>query len=407
MPAEKIITVRGPIGSFKYLDNGRPVAINGMQLVDLMTQITQLPSDTKAITVEVGSLGGSVPVAKAMRSVLKTLGLRMKITTKQVDDIASAGTIIFGAGQDRIAARGINPHTGEKFKMMVHNTWIPSTSGNADELQAQAAELRMSDQEFVDIYTEDTGISAEAIAPLMKAETFFDADQALALKFATGTYDVGSLQKAAYQPTTTKQAMAKEKKTSAIHALLAALGIETGEKVATAPPADLIGKPLMANGAAAPDGVYTCVGGMITQVAAVPMEQQAPAGAAAAPAAAPASAAPAAAAKGELTEERVLALINAAKKKSTKDEEEEDQDPVDKLAAAIAKAIGQGQHQAAKGSRSFHAPAAYKPENRDADAKEWDRSFKAGEHVAMRKSEPEKWAKLFYAKYGRWPKDVE
>lgn len=412
MPAEKVIKVLGPIGSFKYLENGRPVAVNGVQLVDLITQITQLPPDTKAITVEIGSLGGSVPVAKAMRDVLKTLGLRMKITTKQVDDIASAGTIIFSAGKERLAARGINPHTGEKFKMMVHNTWIPSTSGNADELQAQADELRMSDQEFVDIYTQDTGITAEAIAPLMKAETFFDADQALALKFATGSYDAGSLQKAAYQPTT-KQAMAKKDKSkSAVHALLVALGIETDEKVATAPPAEMVGKPITVDGAAAPDGVYHVMAGVITQVAAMPMEQGAAAGAGAAPApAASAPAAPAAAAKGgeALTEARVLALIKEAQKKGTKDpdEEEDDEDPVDKLAAAIAKAIGKGQHAAAKGSRSTHQPAAYKPENRDADAKEWDRSFKAGEHVAMRKNEPERWAKLFFAKYGRWPKDAE
>lgn len=36
-------------------------------------------------------------------------------------------------------------------------------------------------------------------------------------------------------------------------------------------------------------------------------------------------------------------------------------------------------------------------------AKEWDRSFKAGEHVTMRKYNPLRWGLLFYAKYGKKP----
>lgn len=34
-------------------------------------------------------------------------------------------------------------------------------------------------------------------------------------------------------------------------------------------------------------------------------------------------------------------------------------------------------------------------------AREWDRSFKAGEHLAMRRENPEKYKKLFFAKYGK------
>lgn len=36
-------------------------------------------------------------------------------------------------------------------------------------------------------------------------------------------------------------------------------------------------------------------------------------------------------------------------------------------------------------------------------AKEWDRSFKANEHVAMKRDNPRKWETLFVAKYGKKP----
>jgi ATP-dependent protease ClpP protease subunit len=408
---ERTIKIRGPIGSFKYLDNGKPVQVNGMQLIDLVTQITQLPPETNALIVEIGSMGGSVPVAKSMRDVLKSVSGRMKVTTRQVDDIASAGTILFGVGKERIAARGINPNTGDKFKMMVHNTWLPQTSGNAEELHAQADSLQLSDAEFVDIYTEDTGVTAEAIAPLMKAETFFDADQAVAIKFATGVYNVG-LQQAAYSTNKKPTAMKGKKTNKALAALASLLGLETDETLGAA--TDLIGKAVMIDGAPAQDYTYTVKGGVITAVEPIAEEEAEPAAGAAGTNGKPAPAA-------AMTEERVLALIQGAgkgkKKPAATDDDDDDDDAgtgdvIQKLGTAIATAIAQGQRQHKQGQRSggapggskeFAQPVGYNPTKRDELAKEWDRSFRANEHAAMKRDDREKWETLFFAKYGKMP----
>lgn len=392
-------------------ENGKPVKTVGMQLVDFTRQLTRLPEGTKDVTIEVSGMGGSVPVAKAMRSVIKAYAGRINFTSKQIGDIASAHTIVFSAPPKRLAAKGINPETGAPYWMLVHEPWVGHTEGTADDLAAESEDLRVTEDELIAIYQEDTGIDREAIAPLMKVESTFDADMAVDLGFATDTYP--ALNQAAYKSTT----MAKKTTAPTLaQRVLAALGItETSEKVATAPPAALMGKPVVIEGAPAVDGVYTVVGGVITALAPAP-EAQAPA-AQAAPGAAAAAAAPAATVG--LTEEKVVALIKElTKKKKTKtadpDEDEEDDDQPaagseERIAVAVAKAlntsIDQRFQQFGKSQRATHVPVGFKPENKLEDAKEWDRSFKANEHTAMKRDNPEKWQRLFYAKYGRMPQE--
>lgn len=405
---KKAATVRviGPIGNFAYVDDrGKKVQVNGMQLVDLIAQITSLPPDTKELTVEVGGLGGAVPVAKAMRGYLKSIQPRMAVTTKQVGDIASAHTIIFTSGTRRIAAKGINPETGAKFTNMVHNPWIGHTSGDADALEQETASLRLTEQEFIDMYGEDIGISAEAIAPLMKAESFFDADQAVSLKFATETYE--ALNQAAYQSNNTM----KGKKKLSFGERLAALlkgEIDGEEQIAAAPPAALMGKPTLIGGQAAPDGVYTVVGGVVTKLEAVAEEQ-------AEDATPPAASGAADKGKGPLTAEQVAAIVTEVMKgkKATKgadpddDDEEEKITSEERIAIAVAKAINSTVDEKInafkKSTKTSHVPVGFRPENKVADAAEWDRSFKANEHGAMRRDNPARYEQLFYAKYGRMP----
>lgn len=403
---KKAATVRviGPIGTFAYVDErGKKVQVNGMQLVDLIAQITSLPPDTKELTVEVGGLGGAVPVAKAMRGYLKSIQPRIAVTTKQVDDIASAHTIIFTSGSRRIAAKGINPETGSKFTNMVHNPWIGHTSGDADALEQETASLRLTEQEFIEMYGEDIGISAEAIAPLMKAESFFDADQAVSLKFATETYE--ALNQAAYQ---SKHSMKGKKKLSFGERLAALLKgeIDGEDQLAAAPPAALMGKPVTIAGVAAVDGVYTVVGGVVTKLEAVEEEQ--------AEDATPPAASGAAGKKGEgqaVTAEQVAAIVaEAMKGKKAKKEDADDDDDItseERIAIAVAKAINTSVEEKfnslKKGIKTNHVPVGFKPETKLDDAKEWDRSFKANEHAAMKRDEPEKYARLFYSKYGRMP----
>jgi ATP-dependent Clp protease protease subunit len=382
---KRTISIIGPIGSFTY--NGEDV--NGVQLVDVVSQVTKYP-DTKELTVEVGSLGGSVTTAKQIRNYLKSLQPRMTVTTKQVDDIASAGTIVFGSGSKRIAAKGINPSTGKPFQFMVHNSWVTHTEGNAEALEKEVADLKLTDEEMTTIYHEDIGISRENITPLMKAESYFDADKAMSLKFATETYEAKN--QAAYM---SKETNASDKSVWAeILAELKGIGKKKKKKVAVAPPAELMGKQVIVDGKAAVDGVYTVQGGVVTLLAEIPA------------AGAPAAGGDATATAKDKEYQELIALLKELKTgKKSKDQEPDDEDEEEdevvqeKIDKAVAKAI----EPFKKNAKSSHTPAGFNPDKKGDDAKEWDRAFKANEITAMKKDDLPKYQRLFYAKYGRMP----
>lgn len=370
------ISILGPIGSFRYKDSD----IKGVQLVDVIANVSKLPEDTKELVVNIASPGGSVPVAKAIRGYLKSIQPRIAVTTKQVGDLASAGTILFGAGSKRIAAKGINPETGKPFQFMVHNAWITNTEGNAEALEKEAQGLRATDDELITMYQEDTGISKDAIAPLMKAESFFEAPQAIDLKFATESYDF--IQNAAFSNASnmSKETGNKDEKKSLKDQILALLGIKS-DAVATAPPAELMGKPVTVDGKPAVDGLYTVVGGVVTALAE-------------APAASPAKADSANGDSATTAMAEVLALLKTMPKQD------------EAIAAALAAQKVEFDKQIVelkKNIKQNHVPVGFTPENKAEDAKEFDRSFKANEHADMRKNDPEKYDRLFYAKYGRLP----
>ena len=377
----KTISIIGPIGSFNYVnEEGKVVHVVGVQLVDVIANVTKYEKE-KELTVEIGSIGGSVPVAKQIRGFLKSIQPRIAVTTKQVGDIASSGTILFSSGSKRLAAKGINPETGQEYKFMVHSPWTPHFSGNADEMAAEAADLRLTEDEMVAMYQEDTGISREAIQPLMKAETYFNADKAVDLKLATETYK--ALNQAAYKPNNNMSKISK----LALDAVLALLSDEDKVKVkaalAVAPPAELMGKAVMIDGKGATDGIYTVVGGVITAMESV-QEEAAPA------AATPATAQPAAAASINPAVVTAPPVVAAAITQEA-------------IAKIVSDQVAAQMTLIKKSIKTEHVPVGFTPETKADDAKEWDRSFKANEHVAMKKNDPEKWSRLFYAKYGRMP----
>lgn len=368
----KTISIIGAIGNFRY--KGKEV--NGVQLVDVIAKIESLPAETKELVIEVGGHGGSVPVAKAIRARIKSIEPRIKVITKQVDDLFSAHTFIFTAASHRLAAKGINPNTGKPFQMMVHAPWITELSGNADGLQEASDSLRLSEDDMAAMYQEDIGISRESIAPLMKAESFFSTQQAIDLKFATETYE--ALDQAAYKETQIKKIETPQMKNkkSAIDKILAALGIA----VAAAPPADLMGKPVLVNGVAAVDGVYTVVGGVVTALEAVEEEAAEDA----------TTAAPAAASKGDAKLDEVLAALK-------------DQPKSTDILAAVKKMIDDNNLEIKKQIKSTHTPIGYDPSTQADDSKEYDRTRAANMHVAMKKDNPELYKKLYFAKYGVVP----
>jgi ATP-dependent protease ClpP protease subunit len=358
---KRTIGIIGPIGSFMF----KGKEINGIELVDIVAQVSSLPKETTELVVEYDTPGGRKDVGQAIYNYLKSIQPRIQVTSKQIGNIGSIGTVAWFSGTKRIAMKG--------KEFMIHNPWTAVT-GDAGAVQKVADELKTSEDEMAAFYSEQTGITKEGLAPLMKAETSFGADKAVELKFATEVYAPQS-QVALHNQN--NNAMEK----SLIDKILALLG--KAPVVATAPPAELMGKPVLIDGKPAVDGKYTVVGGVITLLEEAPAASPAPA----VPPGQGAAAPPAAMAE-------IVALLKAQ--------------PSQEAAIAAAVKATEDKFKAEivalkKSITTPHVPAAFTPETKADDVKEWDRSWKANEHMAMKKEDPEKYQRIFYAKFGKMP----
>jgi len=396
---KRTIGIIGDIGTFDYLDrNGKVVNVNGLQISDVVAQVSALPPDTKEVDVLIGTPGGNVATGKAIFTYLSSLSSRLKINMVQVDDIASIGTYIWMAGQTRLAAKGINPRTGKEYAFNVHNPWTPHVSGDAAAVAKAANSLQIEETEMAAFYQEHTGIDASGILPIMKADSWFNADKAVALKFATATYE--PLQQAAYYIP-----MNAQEKSTLVQDFLNFLTGKTKPVAATPAPAapaaapaapasptpgaELLNKPVLIDGKPAPDFVYTVKGGVIVDVEPPDEESSEEPAMAQAPAAPAAAQAPVSfdaflAANKEKFSDAVASTVQSALDRQKKDFEAQ--------IVALKKQI-----------KTPHVPETFSPETKAEDAKEFDRSLKANEHVAMKRDDPEKFKRLFYAKYGRIP----
>jgi ATP-dependent protease ClpP protease subunit len=380
MAKEGVVIIAGPIGTFEY----RGKQIVGVQLADIVAKVTALPEDTKVLRVKYDTPGGREDVGTNIYDYLMSLKPRLRIISEQIGMVGSIGTKPWFAGDDRIATRGM--------EFFVHNPWVPQLSGDADYVEAEAAKLRQSENSMRAFYMERTGITEEGIAPLMKAETTFKDEQAVELKFATELQEAHKI--AAY----TMKQTTKEKLNAVLaafknllvegEALSMAVELEDGKKVevATEDISKLDGVAIFSVGEdGAPtqvppaDGDYklkdgrviTVAGGVITATKGVP--------------------APPADDAGEVALSAKLDSLLAATQNAKN------------LKSEVLAAIDQKFIELRNDIKGTHKPVAYTPEKEADLVAEWERSFKANEHAAMRKNEPEKYKLLYYAKFKKVP----
>ena len=140
---------------------------------------TELAKDkTGDVEVLINSDGGSLQEALSIHGLLKKH--RGKVTTRNIAITASAATIPFLAGSERIVDRGAIT--------MVHASSDPR-GGNAEQLRQQIKALDVFDHSMVDIIAATTGKAREAVASQVLAETLLTADQAVEHGYATRVGD--------------------------------------------------------------------------------------------------------------------------------------------------------------------------------------------------------------------------
>ena len=134
--------------------------------------------DVSELEIHINSGGGDVFAGFAIHNMLA----RHKAhKTVYIDGLAASIASLIAMAGDEI----VMPHNS---MMMIHNAWA-MTMGNAEELRKMADELEKIDGVLRDTYVAKTGLDESEIADMMANETWFTANDALDLGFATSIED--------------------------------------------------------------------------------------------------------------------------------------------------------------------------------------------------------------------------
>jgi ATP-dependent protease ClpP protease subunit len=143
-----------------------------------LKQLAELPSAVATIRVHINSVGGDCFAAAAIANALRDQQLSKGRTVETVVDgiAASAASVILMAGRKvTMSDNGL---------IFLHDPWTGSV-GNARQLRQAADGLDRVRDTIVSTYQWHSQLSKDEIVALMSAETWMDADEAIANGFAT------------------------------------------------------------------------------------------------------------------------------------------------------------------------------------------------------------------------------
>jgi len=154
-----------------------PMIENDVSAYRLTNRLAEIPQNVK-ITVHINSYGGEVAEGLAIYNALKT----RDVTTICDGFAASAASVIFCAGKERIM--------NAASLLFVHNALVYGASGNAADLEKQAADLRVMTGAIKAAYREaGVTLGDKALDALLDAETWITPVDAVNMGFATSVMD--------------------------------------------------------------------------------------------------------------------------------------------------------------------------------------------------------------------------
>src|ERR1051325_2166278 len=150
----------------------------GVTAKAFLDQLAKLSNDVKTVRVHINSPGGDVFAASNIANALREQQASKGRTVETIVDgiAASAASIILMAGSTiKVADNGV---------VMVHNPWTIAV-GNAADMRKSADTLDTLRNTIVATYKWHSSLSDDELVALMDAETWMDADEAIAKGFAT------------------------------------------------------------------------------------------------------------------------------------------------------------------------------------------------------------------------------
>ena len=145
--------------------------------LDAKTLVPIISAGDDPLDLRINSPGGFVMEGLAIFNAVSRARQRGRKVTTHVDGLAaSMASVIAMAGDEIIMA--------DNALMMIHNPWDVAT-GDAPALRAAADQLDLIRDQMVGIYGAVTGIDTADLVAMLNAETWLDAEDALAQKFCT------------------------------------------------------------------------------------------------------------------------------------------------------------------------------------------------------------------------------
>lgn len=145
--------------------------------LDAKTLVPLISAGSDDLDVRINSPGGYVMEGLAILNALARAKQGGRKITVHIDGLAaSMASTIAMVGDEIIMA--------DNSLMMIHNPW-DCACGDAKELRAAADQLDRIRDQLVGIYSGQTGLAAEDLIPMLDAETWMTATEALAQNFIT------------------------------------------------------------------------------------------------------------------------------------------------------------------------------------------------------------------------------
>lgn len=138
---------------------------------DVVREIRDL--DVATLNVYINSPGGDVYDGIAIRNALRQSPAHIIV---HVDGIAASAASYIACAGDEVVM-------GENAEIMIHDAWT-IVLGNAEELRVAAGDLDRISDNIAAMYAEKAGGTAAAWRELMKAETWYTAEEAVAAGLA-------------------------------------------------------------------------------------------------------------------------------------------------------------------------------------------------------------------------------
>ncbi len=142
-----------------------------------LDQLSKLDAAVKTINVHINSPGGDCFSAAAIANALRAESAKGRTVAAFVEGLAASAASVLMMGADTVTI-------ADNALVMVHNPWSIAI-GNAVEMRKAAEELDKVRDSIVTSYRWHSTLEPDAIIALMDAETWMDADEAIANGFAT------------------------------------------------------------------------------------------------------------------------------------------------------------------------------------------------------------------------------